>query len=370
MDDKAKTRETGAAKSPTETKRAPTMADVADLAGVSQTTVSLVLNNAVGARYADGTRKRVIEAAKTLGYRMARRGSARSASQETKYIGMIVDEISTDPWCALAIDGARETAWEYGITLQVVVASGDPEIEETALQQLTGPSMLGVIYGRILTRQVEPPAALHRIPTVLLNCYLRNRSLPSIVPGEVLGGRVATERLIAAGHRRIGIIEGEGTEVTRDRVKGYRQALSSHEILFDPVLVRPGNWEPSAGYEQTIELMRLPNPPTAIFCCNDMTALGCYDALRELGLSIPKDVSVVGYDDREIAHFTRPPLTTVLLPHREMGSLAAQFLIDGASASVRPTDQIKVECPLIERESVAAPPRLEAVAKRSRSLSH
>src|SRR6185312_3342088 len=122
-------------------------------------------------------------------------------------------------------------------------------------------------------------------PTVLLNCYVADRSLPSIVPAEVLGGRTATERLIRAGHRRIGLIEGEPwMDASRDRLKGYRQALASHEIPFDPVLVRPGNWEPSAGYEQTIVLMNLPQPPTAIFCANDLMALGCYEALKEMGL--------------------------------------------------------------------------------------
>jgi LacI family transcriptional regulator len=331
------------------------MTDVAETAGVSQTTVSLVLNGAVGARYSPLTRQRVIDAAEALGYRVVKRGQMRAAPQETKSIGFVVDEMSTDPWCALALDGAREKAWEFGLTLQVAVTRGDPEIEEAALAQLMGPSIVGLIYGRILTRRVDPPAALYRLPSVLLNCYVEDRSLPSIVPGEVVGGRVATERLIAAGHRRIAMIEGESTEVTQDRLKGYRQALASHDIPFDAELVRPGNWEPSAGYAQTRELMRLDHPPTGIFCCNDLMALGCYDALKELGLAIPQDVSVVGYDNRAIAHFTRPPLTTVILPHLDMGTLAAEFLLDGRPASaVRPM-QTKVECPLVERDSVAAP---------------
>ena len=104
------------------------------------------------------------------------------------------------------------------------------------------------------------------------------------MPGEILGGQTATTRLIRAGHRRIGLIEGEvWMDASRDRLKGYRQALANAEILYDPDLVRPGNWEPSAGYEQTHALMNLKDPPTAIFCSNDLMALGCYEALKELG---------------------------------------------------------------------------------------
>ena len=109
------------------------------------------------------------------------------------------------------------------------------------------------------------------------------------MPGEVLGGRTATERLIRAGHTRIGLIEGEvWMDAMRDRLKGYRQALASHEIPFDAKLVRPGNWEPSAGYEQAYALMKLKDPPTAIFCANDLMALGCFEALKECGLPIPQ----------------------------------------------------------------------------------
>src|SRR5690606_15943563 len=104
--------------------------------------------------------------------------------------------------------------------------------------------------------------------------------------------------LIAAGHRRIALIEGEaGMDTSRDRRRGYAGALAAGGLTYDPDLVRPGNWEPSAGYAQTRALLALPDPPTAIFCANDMMALGCYEALKEMGLRIPQDVAVVGFDD-------------------------------------------------------------------------
>ena len=103
--------------------------------------------------------------------------------------------------------------------------------------------------------------------------------------------------------------------------------------------------------------MALPDPPTAIFVANDMMAVGCYDALKELGLAIPGDVSVIGYDDREIAQFMRPPLTTMVLPHHEMGLQAASTLIDGTLSPDGRQPQIKVECALVERNSVGPPVR-------------
>ena len=328
------------------------MTDIATLAGVSQTTVSLVLNNALGARLSGQTRQRVLGAAKELGYRLIKRGASRAAATDATVIGFMVDEMSTDPWCAIALDGAREKAWEYGLTVSVAVTRGDDEMEHAAHVQFRNQPLLGLIYGTIQTRQITPSPALSRIPTVLLNCYVADRSLPSVVPGEVLGGRTATERLIQAGHRRIGLIEGEAwMDAMRDRLKGYRQALTSHEIPFDPNLVRPGNWEPSAGFEQTHDLMKLPDPPTAIFCANHLMALGGYEGLTELRLRIPEDVAVIGYDDREVARFMRPPLTTILLPHLEMGTLAAEYLIDHADRPEKRPAQIKVECPLIERSS-------------------
>jgi len=329
------------------------MTDVAAAAGVSQTTVSLVLNDNRGARLSAETRQRVLDAAASLGYRLVKRGAARLPISDATAIGFVVNEMSTDPWCAIALDGAREKAWEHGLTVSAAVTRGDAEMEEAVLAQMTAQPLLGLIYGTIHTRRIVAPAALYRIPTVLLNCYVSDRSLPSVVPGEVRGGHTATQRLILAGHRRIGCIEGEALmDASRDRQKGYRQALASADLPFDPELVRPGNWEPSAGYEQTRVLMGLAEPPTAIFCCNDMMALGCFEALKELGLRIPEDVAVVGYDNREIAQFTHPPLTTVLLPHFDMGALAAEQIIEHA---IGPTDrpaQIKVECPLVERNSV------------------
>lgn len=331
----------------------PTMMDVAAAAGVSQATVSLVLSGAKGARLADSTRRRVVEAANLLGYTFVKRGPRVAANaQSPSTIVFIADEISTDPWMSLAFEGARDKAAEQGINTIMGISHGDPDLEAGIVAGLGKLSILGIIYGTILTRQVQLPPALTAHRTVLVNCYEAQRTIPAVLPGDLVGARVATEHLIGIGRRRIALINGQqGLDNTRDRLKGYRQALASADIAFDAELVRPGNWEPSSGYEMTHELMRLPQPPDAIFCANDMMAVGSYEALKELGLQIPRDIAVIGFDDRDIAQYLHPPLSTLVLPQYEMGATAAELLLDAVSGLETAVPRIKVECKLVERQS-------------------
>jgi len=322
------------------------------MAGVSQATVSLVLSGSPGAKLTEATRRRVLSAAQEIDYKFVRRGSG-SAPEGKSVIVFIADEVTTDPWMALAYEGARNKALEFGINVYLTVSHGDISAETSIVSQMSQGPVLGYIYGTILTRLVELPAVLARERTVLLNCYDKNRRFPSTLPGDLLGGRVATEHLLSAGHKRVGFINGQqGVDASRDRLRGYRQALASNDIPFDSTLVRSGNWELSSGYQLTVDLMKSKNPPDAIFCANDLMALGCIEALKELSLKIPGDVSVVGFDDREVAQHARPALTTLVLPHYEMGEIAAEFLIDMAGGLSAGPNQIKVECKLIERDSV------------------
>lgn len=328
------------------------MMDVAAKAGVSQATVSLVMNDSQGVRLSDATRKRVLAAARELGYELIRR-VPRQATTDKTAIGLVVDELSTDPWMALAFDGVREKAWEFGLTVHLGVTRGDRGMEDHVLGMMRQQPLLGLIYGTVLTRRVTPAQTLFDHPSVLLNCYDEERRLPSVLPADLLGGRTATERLLRAGHRRIGLITGQtGVEGASERLRGYRQALASRDIGFDPKLVYPGNWQPDSGFSGTKVLMAQAAPPTAIFCANDLMAVGCLEALRELGLSIPGDVAVIGFDDREIAQYTRPPLTTMILPHYDMGATATEILIDRANRMSARPEQLKVECPVVERQSV------------------
>ena len=334
-----------------ETALKPTMMDVAALARVSQATVSLILNGSSGARFSETTRKRVLDAAQQLGYRLSNRSTA-AATSGSKVIMFVVDELTTDPWMSMAFEGAREKALELGITVTLGVFRKDEDPEGSIFSICDSQSLVGYICGTILTRKIDPPEALFKVPSVLVNCYDQDRRLPSILPGDVAGGRAAAERLISAGCTRIALINGqEGLDNPRDRLRGYKQALASNDLTYDPELVHYGNWEPSSGYEKTHLLMKLAEPPDGIFCANDLMALGCIEALKELGKSIPADVAVVGFDNRDIAQFTLPPLTTFHLPMFEMGSMAVEIIADIAGGLNSSHDQLKVECHLVERQS-------------------
>lgn len=348
--------------------RRPTMTDVAKAAGVSQSTVSMALNNVSSARLSDATRAKVLSAAVELGYRLPRReGSADealpadAAGPRRNLIGYLVDEISTSPHPVVSVDGARDAAWEHGCVLSVFVTRSNADQEAAAIAALRShPQLLGVVYSTIFTRAAQVPESLREVPTVLLNCHDDSGRYPTIVPGEVGGGHAATDHLIGAGHTRIGFINGEPwMEAAKDRLKGYRRALATADLPFDPALVRDGDWMNSGGFDGTMALMALARPPTAIFCANDLMAIGALEALAQLGKKVPEDVSVIGYDDQEISRHTHPPLTTMVLPNYEMGRAAVEMLLaegTGAETASRPSGHrralTKIDCPLVERETV------------------
>lgn len=336
----------------------PSMQDVADLAGVSRTTVSFVINKVPDANIPPETHERVLEAVKELGYRP--NAIARGLrAQRTNTIGFISDEIATTPFAGHMIQGAQDFAWSKNNLLLLVNTGGDQDIKQTAFDILLDRQVDGIIYATMYHREVHPPEIIRQIPSVLLDCFIADRSLPSVVPDEVTGGYQATIHLLEKGHKRIGFINNrDPIPATFGRLRGYKQALSHYNIPFDESLVYIGGDGSFGGYDGTMELMRLPNRPTALFCFNDHTAMGAYDALQKLNLSIPEEVAVVGFDNHElIAKYLYPSLSTMELPHYAMGQWAVRHLLDliegqqqGIKQSSTPIQQLQT-CPLIKRES-------------------
>ena len=339
----------------------PTMTDIARIAGVSQSSVSLVLNEMSGSRISQETQMKVREAAHKIGYKLpgVRHDAPPVTSVEKETIAFIVDEISTSPHPVVSLDGARDYAFEQGFLVSAHATRSNPDLEDAVLRSvLRDPTVVGVIYATIFTRKVTVPKQLQNIPTVLLNCYAEPRQQVAIVPGEVAGGFAATAYLTSLGHKRIGFINGEvWMDAAVDRLKGYKQALATADIAFDESLVRNGDWLPLRGYEAGLELLSMDNPPTAIFCGNDLMAIGVMEAAAEKGLAVPEQLSVMGYDDQELARYTHPPLSTLVLPNYEMGQKAAEMLIDMAvhGKTVKPMT-MKVDGPLVVRNSTAHPP--------------
>jgi LacI family transcriptional regulator len=325
-----------------------TMKDVALRAGVSQSTVSFVLNGLEDMRISRDTRKRVMNAVEELGYRPRGAGRPPKAAGQG-VIGLVMDEIATSPFAAISIEGAQEEAWKRNILLEVVMTGGDAAYEAAVLKKWAGDNAIGVIYGSILTRALAPPDGLARHRAVLLNCYDPDGQFGSIVPAERRGGEVATAALIAEGHKRIAFISGEPwMEASDQRMEGYERALRAAGIPVDPSLIVEGNFLPSGGRLATLKLMSQDRRPDAIFCANDLMAVGCYEALKELGECPGETVAVMGYDDQEVAQHLSPPLSTVLLPHREMGQWCVESLVASSSG---PTVVERMECPLVLRDS-------------------
>lgn len=352
-------------KAPAKPKGRVTMTDIARAAGCSQATVSFVLNNSPGIRLSKQTRERVIEAARALGYSAPAFSALKqpvAAFEGAAFdgldgvIGFAVDQLATSPEAVVAIEGARQASWNAGNVLLVAQTMGDAVMEPRAISALTRRGISALIYMTIFTREITAPDFLYGldIPVILLNCYTTDYAFPAVVPSEIAGGQSSTRHLISHGHRRIATITGEPwMQAAQDRLKGYRRALATADIPFDPELVVEGDWSASAGYAATVKLLALKDRPTAIFCQNDRTAIGCYEALKEAGLHIPQDISVVGYDDEEIARHLFPPLTTSILPHMAMGQWAIEQLEAPAVAGRGRYPITKLECPLVERESVA-----------------
>ncbi len=339
----------------------PTMSEVAVACGVSQATVSLVLNNAPGTRISAATRDAVIAKARELGYARARRPVGRRP-----LVAMLINDVTCSPHVAGLIEGVSDAANELGFLVSVMPTAGDEAVEAAALDHLAAAGARGAIVARLITQEVNPPARLGGWPLVLLNCYAPGDPFPSVVPGDLAAGLTATLTLLDAGHRRVAFIGGEDSiEASRERLKGYKRALAMRDMPFDAALVVKGGWTIASGYAALRRLRHLSDPPTAVFCFCDRTALGVYNAAGEMGLRIPGDLSVLGFDNEAFTADMLPPLSTMELPHADMARHAVEelhrlMLLPG-SPSRHP--RMKFDCPLVARRSVSAPGMAEAQAR-------
>ncbi|MCL3776860.1 MULTISPECIES: LacI family DNA-binding transcriptional regulator [unclassified Actinomyces] len=331
--------------------------DVAREAQVSVTTVSHILNNVSYARASEETRQRVRDTAARLGYgpnRMAR--SLRL--QRSEMIGLLSEDIATTPHAGRILLGAQETAREAGLTLVLINTTQSATDTERDVEALLRQQVDGVLYATMYHRVVEVPEGLGSVPTVLIDAQDVRGKVSSVVPDEAAGAAAAVQELIDHGHRRIGFITNtDDVPATHGRLAGYRASLEGAGVPFDSSLVVARVSETEGGYEAALAVLRSSPRPTALFCYNDRMAMGAYRAAAELGLRVPDDLSIVGFDNQEIvAEGLYPSLTTVALPHYEMGRWAMKRLIamlgtDGEDAP--PVEHVVLPCPLIRRESVA-----------------
>lgn len=326
-----------------------TIGEVAKHAGVSVATVSFVVNDKPGVKITEATRARVRASVQALGYRPNALAKNLSLGG-SRFIGVVADAIATTPFAGQVIQGAQDEAWRNGYVLLVANTDGDRAVETEALGMLLEHQVAGILYSTWFHHEVEPPAALRAVPHVLVNCYSSDPDEPAVVSDEVQGGRAATEVLLEAGHRRIAFLNAtEDTPGPVGRLEGYRQALAAHDVELDPRLVLAIGHDQESGYDGLTWLLGLDPRPTAVFCYNDRVAMGLYDGLRERGLRVPEDLAVVGFDNQEIiAGHLRPPLTSVALPHYEIGARAIEVLL-GQRDDEGPRHL--VACPTVTRGS-------------------
>jgi LacI family transcriptional regulator len=336
-----------------------TIQDIAEASGVSRGTVSRVLNNHHAV--SEKTRQAVLSVIEELNYRpnfSARH--MRTASSNLVGFGLIGDEVITSPYAVDMIRGAQDTLWLSGKVMLTTSGGYESQMTRTAFEAMLERRVEGIIYAAVFHRPVELPFDPGETPIVFANCYSKDRKYPSVVPDEFGGGYTATQTLIEAGHRRIAFINLGVPHVgltPRDaangRFLGYQQALQDYAIPLDETLVRHTNFLTETNYQLTNELMHQPNAPTAIFCGTDRIAMGCYLALISMGLKIPDDVAVIGYDNQQdIGSGLIPGLTTIQLPHYEMGLWAVEYLSQYPKDGSEPPIQHKMPCPLVRRKSV------------------
>jgi LacI family transcriptional regulator len=331
-------------------KKTLTIRDIAKMARVSHMTVSRALNN--DPRVREETRNRILRLVNKLNYRPNAR--ARSfATKKSNLIGLVVSDISNLFYAELA-RGIEDKAHEEGYNVIFCSTDNKPERMEIYVNLMLDAGVDGFIFASVrLHEPVVQRLIAERFPLVLVNRKLRGEAYNYVVLNNIQGAYESTEHLINLGYRRIAIITGNSNLSTGlDRLKGYNQALRDYHIEFDENYVIQGPFTRETGYEGAKRLLTMKDKPEAIFGGNDYIAMGVIDAVEELGVHIPGDIALVGFDDTEFASNQRIKLTTVSQRKYEMGNLGVQILIDYIER--KETDYIHkviLEPRLIVRES-------------------
>ena len=338
-----------------------TLAEVARRAGVSQTAASFVLSGrGKEMRISSEVEARVVRAARETGYRpnILSRGLRTGATQT---IGFVSDTIATTRFAGDLIRGALEAAREHEHLLFVGETEADPQLQRQLIDAMHDRQVHGIVLASMYTRKLSVPKALLAGPAVLLNALpARPAAIASVVPDEREAGRTAARVLIGAGHRDRIYAIGAGPQPNRvpkggvaamQRLHGITETLASADLQLAGALLCT-EWEPEAGFEATRRLLDK-HEPDAVICLNDRLAVGVLQALTEAGLRVPGDVSVISFDDDPIASWVKPQLTTIALPHYELGRKSIEVLLDVEHQAHENGPQIhRVPMPLRERESV------------------
>jgi DNA-binding LacI/PurR family transcriptional regulator len=341
--------------------RPPTIKDVAERAGVSKSLVSRVLR---GAEAVSAQRRAaVMAAADELGYRP--NAVARSLVQQRSFqVGVVVSDLH-NLFFAEVIDGIDGAAAERGYRTLLATGNRVADAEAQALEMLLELRMDGVILlgPRLLGAAIA--GAARSVPVAVVGAPARVPGVDVVVNDDVRGAELAVEHLAGLGHRRIGMVDGGQGAGAVERRTGYEAAMRRLG-LGDQVRVAPGDFTEEGGYRGARQLLTADAPPTAIFASNDLAAVGALEAIEEAGFRVPRDVSLVGYDNTALASLRHVSLTTVHQPRREIGQMAMRAVlrrIDGPSSRAR---RVVLEPKLVARQTTGPPRDLRGPARAPR----
>lgn len=327
--------------------------DIAREAGVSHSTVSRALRSSPLVN--PETSERIRRIARENNFRLSAVGRSL-ATGRTHTIGVVVTTIA-DPFTSEVVSGVEDTANASGYSVILANSNSDPDREVRIVQSFEERRVDGIL---VMASRVGaaylPLLADMNIPIVLINNQNPAAGfVHSIAIDNTLASQSAVRFLIQLGHKRIAYIGGrDGYQSDAERLNGFRQALAAANIAVDEKYIVQGDASPEGGQIAMQRLLALASPPTAVFCYNDMTALGALSAAQQRSLKVPEDLSIIGFDDLAISSYLNPPLTTVRQPKHQMGCAATQAilsLINGAKVENRRS----VQCDLIVRESTAPP---------------
>jgi DNA-binding LacI/PurR family transcriptional regulator len=338
--------------SSTRRNNAPTLEDVAQLAGVSRALVSLVMRDSP--RVSTESRRRVQTAATSIGYRpnlMARNLAAR----RTMTIGVLLNDLH-NPWFAEVADGVHDEAGRRGY--QLILASGrrSPRLESTALDTFLASRVDAVIVAGCRLPEKRLAEVASEVPLVSVGRAIRHHSVGSVTTDDARGAHMAIDHLVSLGHHRIAHIDGGNGAGASPRRTGYRQAMTVNGLT-EHFRVVEGDFTEAAGAHGAELLLRGNQPPSAIFTANDLSAVGALDAIERAGLRVPDDISLVGFDNTALAALNHIGLTTIDQPRVEMGIAAAAMVIDFLISPDDVPRRLMMEPCLVVRSTTRAPAR-------------
>ena len=329
-----------------------TMKDIARLAQVSTSTVSHVIN---GSRFvSDEIREKVMRIVAELNYTPS--AVARSLKvRETKTIGLLVTA-TNNPFFAEVMAGVEQYCQKNQYNLIIATTGGDAKRLKQNLQTLIHKQVDGVLLMCGDSRFQADMELTVSLPLVVMDWWFTELNADKILENSERGGYLATKSMIDAGHQKIGIITGNlRKSVAKNRLQGYKKALSEANIVLNPDWIVESHFDFEGGIVGTQKLLSLSDRPTAIFCCSDTIAIGAYQAIQNQGLRIPQDISIMGYDDIELARYLFPSLSTISQPKAELGKLAVETLLQRIQEPNENYRTLVLEPTCILRESISSP---------------